>query len=71
MTHKSLHLPTTPPAVLADSVICTKQLLITEQSAAIAVDESGSSLEFSIRRSTQMTATLRKFEGYSHHGINE
>jgi hypothetical protein len=54
MPRKSLQSPTGPPGVLAAAVIWTKQLLITEESAAIeAGKEIGSG---SKRRSIQLNS---------------
>jgi hypothetical protein len=71
MTRKGYLPKTAPTLALATVVISVKRLLITEKSSATTVDGSSSSLENLSQRATQMTKTLRMFEGYSHHGIND
>jgi hypothetical protein len=57
---------------LSGAAVSTKQLLLTQTSSVFGANRStGSSLKDLTARATQMTETLRTFEGYSHHGLNE
>lgn len=74
MTQDSVQTLTPFPQIVTVAIIIPTQPLLTDSDSvapSAGQEESASSFHNLTARANTITTSMREFEGYSHHGINE